>query len=251
MLLKLSLLVLLAGLGQLRAEDPAWKNKPVPEWTSDDAQQVLSDSPWVKAVTPTMDRQSQDRQPGYGRRGGIGIGGGGIGFPGGMGRRGGYGGGYPGGGYPGGGGSGRSDDGGNPRDANTPPSLKLRWESALPVREAELKARDTSAPTLSEGQYAIAVYGVPSRMLNSDSKSLADQLKKAATLKRDGKKDLKPSTVEVLQREDGPVILFLFPRSKEIVAQDRRVEFDAHIGRLQLAQSFYLEDMVYQGKLEL
>ena len=120
-----------------------------------------------------------------------------------------------------------------------------------PAVEAELKARDTGAPTLAEGQYAIAVHGVPSRMVNSDSKSLADQLKKATAVKRDGKKDLKPSSVEVLQREDGPVILYQFPRSKEITAQDRRVEFDAHIGRLQVAQSFYLEDMTYQGKLEL
>jgi hypothetical protein len=29
------------------------------------------------------------------------------------------------------------------------------------------------------------------------------------------------------------------------------VEFDARIGRLQITQSFYTEDMVYQGKLEL
>jgi hypothetical protein len=244
MFLKLPLIVLLASLVSLRAEDPAWKNKPVPEWTGDDAQQVLTDSPWTKTVTPTVDRQSPDRQPGSGggRRGGFGFPGGGIGLPGGMGRR---------GGYPGSGGSGRTDGGSNRRDAGSPPSLKVRWESALPVREAELKAHDTNAPTLDEGRYAIAVYGVPGRMLNSDSKSLVDQLKKAATLKRDGKKDLKPSSVEVLQREDGPVVLYQFPRTKEITRPDRRVEFDAHIGRLQFAQSFYLEDMVYQGKLEL
>jgi hypothetical protein len=247
MILKLPLIVLLASLVNLRAEDAAWKSKPVPEWTAADAEQVLTDSPWTRTVTPTVERQSQDRQPGSGggRRGGIGIGG--VGFPGGMGRRGGY----PGGGYPGGGRSGRTDEGGDRRDAGSPPALKVRWESALPVREAELKARDTDAPTLAEGQYAIAVYGVPGRMVNSDTKSFADQLKKAATLKRDGKKDLKPSRVEVLQREDGPVILYQFPRTKEITQPDRRVEFAAHIGRLQFAQSFYLEDMVYLGQLEL
>jgi hypothetical protein len=57
--------------------------------------------------------------------------------------------------------------------------------------------------------------------------------------------------VDVLQREDGPVIVYLFPRSQEITQQDKRVEFDAHIGRLQFAQSFYVDDMNYQGKLEL
>jgi len=80
---------------------------------------------------------------------------------------------------------------------------------------------------------------------------LSDQLKRAACLKRDGKKDLKPSSVEVLEREDGPVIVYLFPRSHEITAADRRVVFDARIASLDFTQSFYLEDMVFQGKLEL
>ena len=129
------------------------------------------------------------------------MGGIGIGLPGmGGGRRGGMGG--PGGGYPGGGQRGGTNDGTG--TDNEPSPLKLRWESALPIRAAELKARDTSAPTLDADHYAIAVYGVPSRMASGDSKSLANQLKKQAAIKRDGKKDLKPSSVEVLQREDGP-----------------------------------------------
>ena len=83
------------------------------------------------------------------------------------------------------------------------------------------------------------------------AQSLAKQLKKQAAIKRDGKKNLKPSSVEVLPREDGPVIVYLFPRSQEITRQDKRIEFDAQIGRLQLAQFFYVDDMNYQGKLEL
>jgi hypothetical protein len=88
-------------------------------------------------------------------------------------------------------------------------------------------------------------------MINGDPKKLADQLKKEAALKRDGKKDLKPSSVEVLEREDGPVIVYLFPRSTEMTAQDRRIEFDAKLGRLQFSETFFTEDMTYQGKLEL
>ena len=113
---------------------------------------------------------------------------------GGMGRRGGMGGGQR---QP------TNDDGSS---SVTPPNLKLRWESALPVREAELKARETGAPTVDEGHYAVAVYGVPNRMAPGDAKTLAAQLKKQATLKRDGKKDIKPSSVEVFPGEDGPVI---------------------------------------------
>jgi hypothetical protein len=231
------------------ADEPAWKNKQIADWSDDDAQQVLKDSAWIKKVAPTVN--TPNRQPGAGgggrRGGGINLGGIGLGYPGGgMGRRGGYGGGYPGGGYPGGGGTGDSDT-----RSSTPPTLTLRWESALPVRSAELKARDINAPTLDEDHYAVAVYGVPRAMMSGDSKTLNDQLKKDAALKRDGKKDLKPSSVDVLEREDGPVVVFLFPRSKEITREDKRVEFDAKIGRLEFTESFFPEDMMYFGKLEL
>jgi hypothetical protein len=132
------------------------------------------------------------------------------------------------------------------------PMLTLRWESAMPVREAELKARDVNAPTLpDDAHYAIAVYGIPATMTNGDSKKLADECKKKAFLKRDGKKDIVPSSVQVLRREDGPVIVFLFPRAKEITKDDRRIEFDAQIEKLAVTESFYLEDMTYQGKIEL
>jgi hypothetical protein len=91
LLLPVSLLLFAEG-------EPSWKNRQIAEWTQDDAQQVLSDSPWAKTVTPSFDRSENDGQrgPGGGRRTGIGIGVPGIGGIGG-GRRGG---GYPGGGYP-------------------------------------------------------------------------------------------------------------------------------------------------------
>lgn len=253
------------GIVLLAADGQSWKEKKIPEWNDDDAKQVLTDSPWVKSVTPTIERSANS---GQGRNGGgMGRGGGGIQLPGmGGGGRGGMGGGYPGGGggYPGGGGGYPGGGGGYPSrrqpgsdddrssaENRQLPTLRLRWESALPVREAELKTRDTNAPTIDENHYAIAVYGVPARMTQGDSGKLADQLKKQASLKRDGQKDLKPSSVNVLEREDGPVIVYLFPRTKEITAKDGRVEFDAQVGRLKFTQSFFVEDMVFQGKLEL
>ncbi len=175
---------------------------------------------------------------------GIGIPGiGGMGRPGGMG-----GGGGGGGGYPRGGQSRGNDDGTGTN--STPPVLTLRWESALPVRGAELKVHDSNSPIVDDDHYAIAVYGVPNRMAN-DSGNLADQLKKQAAIKRDGKKDMKPSSVDVLQREDGAVIVYLFPRTKEITKEDKRILFDAQIGRLKFALTFYVDEMVYQGKREL
>ncbi len=173
--------------------------------------------------------------------GGTGLGGVGIGMPGmgGMGRRGGI--------------RSTSTDtsGSTSSGASLPPSLTVRWESALPLQAAELKARNVNAPSIDEDHYAIAVYGIPSRMINSDSSAVADQLKGQAVIKRDGKKDVKPSSVEVIPRDEGTLVVYYFSRSKEITRQDKQLEFSAQMGRLQLSVPFDLEAMTYQGKLQL
>jgi hypothetical protein len=233
------------GAAAIAADDAPWKAKQIPDWTENDAKDVLTESPWVKTFTPTLKSQdgSGRRSRGLGGLGGVSIG---IPGMGGMGGRGMGGGRYPpggGGGYPGGQ-SQRNDN-------NEMPRVTLRWESAMPVRTAELKVHDNDAPTLDDQHYAIAVYGIPDRFLNGETKRLADQLKGKASIRRDGKKDFKPSSVEVIQRPDGAVVVYLFSMTNEITKGDRRLEFDADVGDLELTQSFFTEDMVWQGKLEL
>ena len=199
----------------LTAADQAWKNKQFPEWTEEDARELLKDSPWVKTVAATLVK-TPDRVT-VGRRG----------------RRG-----------------GRGDTAG-PASAK-PPTLTLRWESALPVREAELRARDVTAPALDdEDHYAIAVYGIPRGMLRDDSKIMAEDLRRQALLKREGKKDTKPSSVEILLRDDGPVVLYLFPKSAEFSWRDHKIEFDAQMPGLKFTQAFSFDEMTFHGKLEL
>ncbi len=214
---KTFVVLMAAAVSLLPADQPtpdqSWKTKPIPEWTADDAHQVMTDSPWVKTAYPTMDSSANNGGQrrgggGGGRGGGISLGGIGIGVPGmggGMGRRG--------GGYPGGGNSGGGYPSGSSTDSTEPPKLTLRWESALPVREAELKAGDMDAPSVDVNHYAIAVMGVPRNMLKSDTRAMEAELKKQAVLKRDNKKDFKPSSVEIHQRDSGPIILYLFPRT--------------------------------------
>ncbi|SPE38501.1 exported hypothetical protein [Candidatus Sulfopaludibacter sp. SbA3] len=215
------------------AADAPWKSKQVTDWTEDDAKMVLTDSPWAASVTSTF-VQNANRQ-----RGGTGGGGVSIGLPGiGMGRS-------------RGGNRGRGSAPDNETQTGDPPVLHLRWESAQPIRDAEFKAREVTAPDIDAASYAIAVYGVPAHIARGDEKLLAAEFKREAAIKREGKKDLKPSSVELLQREDGPVIVYLFPRKVELTRKDRRLEFDAQIGSLQLTKSFYTEDMVWQGKLEM
>jgi hypothetical protein len=127
----------------------------------------------------------------------------------------------------------------------------VRWESALPIRAAEFKAHEDPPPTLSDNGYSIAVYGVPASFAKGDPTSLGRPLKESAALKREGKKDVLPSSVEVFQLEKSVVVVYQFPLSAEISKKDDVVEFSALIGRLQVSQHFLVAEMQFQGKLEL
>jgi len=201
----------------LSAADPSWKGKPVSDWTEQDAHQILTDSPWAKPVTAGLMRiQTEDER----REGGD------MGQPHGVGVDG-------------------------MKRAPGFVRLAVRWETALPVRVAELKVREIEPPTVEGDGYKIAVYGIPGAFLKGDPLTLGNPLKKLASLKREGKKDVKPSSVEVFQRPDGMVVVYLFPLSAEIARNDTALEFEAVIGRIVLRQSFDLREMQFQGRLEL
>jgi hypothetical protein len=88
----------------------------------------------------------------------------------------------------------------------------------------------------------------PGRSLKGNPKSLGDPIKQQAFLRGEGKKDVKPSSVPL---GDGLVIVYLFPLSTEISRYDRRIEFEARIGRVGILQFFNLDQMDFQGRLEL
>jgi len=169
-------------------------------------------------------------------RGGISLGGIGMGGPG-MGRGGGMGG--PGMGQP----PGQRDERGGPPK---PPELTVRWESALTVQNAELKLRDSGGPYGDVSHYAVSVVGLPNRMADD-----SERLKPKAELKIQGRKTIKSADVRVIPRENGAVIVFLFPRSKEIAPQDQQVEFVSQVGPMEIKQVFELSEMTYEGKLEI
>jgi hypothetical protein len=219
------------------ASSERWRNKPIASWTEGDAAQVLERSPWAKlTVAGIARRQTEDER----RAGGN------MGQPTGV-------------GY-----DGIDDKRVRPilpqnvfMPAPTAPSkaqvirLLVRWESALPVRAAELKTREAQPPTLSDDGYEIAVYGVPFTDAKGDPLSLAKFFKESAFLKREGKQDVKPLRVEAFELEHSVVVVYLFPYSAEISKKDSAVEFSALIGRLQVSQTFNVEEMQFMGKLEL
>jgi len=232
---------LVAAVTCLIAADSVWESKPASQWTEEDARQVLAKSPWAKATRAVITRRLTEEQL---REGGQ------MGPPRGIGNE---------GVDPKGSGPKVSPNiptgpgGGDriPRSLSQSIALQLRWESALPVRLAELKLHEIEPPTLLGEGYSIAVYGVPGGGLKGTPEQLGQPLKNLAALKREGKKEVRPVRVEVFQREDGAVVVYLFPLSADISKNDRRIRFEAQIGRIVFAQDFDLSEMEFLGKLEL
>ena len=232
---------LMVAASSLTAADPGWKSKPSVQWSDDDVKQVLATSPWVKQVTAVVTRRLTEEQL---RDGGQ------MGQPRGVGNE---------GVDPKGSGptvspnvfSGPGGDDRSARSLAQPITLKLVWESALPVQLAELKSHEAEPPTLEGDGYRIAVYGIPGAGFKGEPEELGKPLKSLAALKREGKKDVKPVSVEVFQRGSGLVVVYLFPLSAEIARKDRQIRFEAQIGRIVVAQTFDLSEMEFMGKLEL
>jgi hypothetical protein len=198
----------------LSAADPSWMSKPISQWDEEDAKQVLTNSPWVKHARPALlPALTEDQRREGGQMGGKHQ-------------------------------PGKGKEGSGYGDV-----LTVRWESAFPVRVAELKAKEIGAPDWEGDFYAIAVYDVPGLKAASNEISI---LKRAAFLKREGKRDLKPERVDVLESANGlAIVVYLFPRSEAITGDDRRVRFSAQIARLSLERDFDPAEMEFQGKLQL
>jgi hypothetical protein len=232
---------LFVAAARLMGVDPVWKSKPAGQWTQEDAKQILVASPWAKENRAVVTRRLTEEEL---REGGQ------MGQPRGVGNE---------GVDPKGSGpkvspnvfAGPGGDDRSLRSLPQPITLKLRWESALPVRLAELKSHEIEPPTLEGDGYCIAVYGVPGADFKGDPRELGKPLKNLASLKREGKKDVRPIGVEVFQRDNDVVVVYLFPMSAEITRKDRQIQFEAQIGRIVVAQTFELSEMEFMGKLEL
>ncbi len=215
-----------------------WKlKKKIEEWSEEDARQVLTDSPWAKTSTGIVSGlQNEDQRREGGNMGQAH----GVGFD-------------------------RLDEERSwndtldayirgipdPRRRPHPIQLKIVWQSARPIRAAEIKVSAVEPFKLEGDGYRIAVYGVPGGPYRKDSMKLGNPLKKQAALKRTGKKDVKPFSAGVFQGEHGLVIVYLFPPSAEISRKDGFVDFAAQIGRIVVFQVFTIADMEFRGNLEL
>jgi hypothetical protein len=227
----------------LAAAEPFWNTKPTAQWTEEEAREILTSSPWVKVVTAGVARPLSEDELRQGGEMGEHHG---VGFDGVEGNK------------PGGTQLPSAKDmlftGKNQpvsRFHSGTTTVRVRWESALPVRVAELKDHEIEPPTLEGDGYQVAVYDVPGAYFKDDPKKLGDPFKNTSFLRREGQPDVKPTRVEVFQRGTTLVITFLFPSSAELSVKDHWVEFIAQIGRVGVDYHFDLTQMEFQGKLEL
>jgi hypothetical protein len=253
-----------------------WKTKDASQWSSEEIDKVLNDSPWARSKTVQPQQSQMGRRGGggggMGRRGGFGYpGGGGIGFPGG--------GGGGGGGYPSGGG--RSSGNGGDGSQAGPMNLVIRWDTAAPVQAALMRRGAGDADELkavadaSAKYYVISVQGLRlprSRSRsnddgdgdNSDSSSqsgdnrrggnsdyLRSQLLDAAQLAPKGRSSIYAQDVQIDAAGGSGSVRFLFPRTNPIDADDKEVDFILEIRRIKIEEKFHLSDMRYEGKLAL
>jgi hypothetical protein len=218
-----------------------WKSKKFSTWSDEETKKILEDSPWARQV-PIK----------YVFTGGPG--GGGMG-------RGGMGGGMP----PGGMGGGEGGGGFGPLQAPRPemqtPKTTLRWQTALPVKQAmarmrfkdEVEKSEEAAKSLSrqEGQYILSISGV----MGGPNSFKTDALKAGATLKIGNLAPISPADVLVDRNGMTTVLFFAFPKVQEgahvIEEKDKSLEFQLKTPNVELKGKFALEDMVFQSKLEI
>lgn len=219
-----------------------WKSKKFATWSDEETKKVIEDSPWARKV-PIKYTSTAPK--------------GGGGMPGG-----GYGGGMPGGGMgggmPGGGGGFGSL---NKLPPDMTPKAVLRWQSALPIKQAFARSRYKDAVETSEEatkslareevQYILGVIGLMGAPTSFDK----EVLKAGATITAGELPPIQALDVLVDKQGYNTNLYIAFPKALEgahkITEADRNVDFLLKTPNIEIKAKFNLKDMVYQGKLEI
>jgi hypothetical protein len=239
-----------------------WQGKKFADWTIEDAQSVMTDSPWSKKIPmPAAGRPaltviepgSNGAPPPSASLGNpanttTGVSMAAAGNPGSAGPA---------------EGSGRSLPT-NSRQSGMAPSvgapdqvapLTVVWASATPVRLAIIRLRSGSNPP-GETQianarkandfYVIAVSGLPEP--DYDPKTLANK----ASLAVKGRPQAKAAESSYRKIGTSDVYFFRFRRDAfPITASDKEIEFKVWMGSVEVKRKFTLRDMQYEGNLAL
>ncbi|HYL75026.1 MAG TPA: hypothetical protein VEU96_12525 [Bryobacteraceae bacterium] len=232
-----------------------WAKKPYTDWSEKDAARLLTNSPWSHDVVVVLEggpaRRLSGGRGGHGSTGGVDTGDMSpmSGSAGGSGE------------ITGGARAARPENmaGANGPDASSI-TLHVRWQSALPIRQAlvvsklghEKAGSDEARKFVAQPMpyYVVAVAGLPHAMIARISDGQMPDLTRAATLVRKGKAPIAAEGAQKIIGEPG-ALAFLFPKTPAITMEDKEVEFVSKVGRLELKHKFKLKDMVIGAKLEL
>ena len=139
-------------------------------------------------------------------------------------------------------------------------SFTIRWQSALPVKQALVKMKygkeaGTSPEAkqilaAAEPEYVVVVAGLNRGMVRGDADKVKEAMMAATELVVKGKEPIKPDNFRLVGQGKMDAI-FAFPKTNPITEDDKEVEFICKIGTMSLKQKFRLKDMVFNGKLEL
>jgi hypothetical protein len=205
-----------------------WNEKKAADWTDDEVQQMLNKSPWAKDASifdsaAHKGLSSAPRTASMSRRTG-----------------------------------GRTSTPGSATPTpGYPASWKaiVRWESALPVREAVKAKRSKDA----EENYILSIIGdIPGVGVPSDDDEPSERKTKMDNLIENTRLERRDDPLELQQVKISPKTplspggtLFYFSRVLPIMPEDKQVTFFTKDGPLEVKCKFTLRDMLYRGNLEL
>jgi hypothetical protein len=200
-----------------------WNDRKPAEWTAEEVRLMLNKSPWAKDASLTYyGGQNGPLASGSARTG----------------RR-------------GGGQIGRGDT--NPTPSGQWKAV-VRWESALPVREAlKLKSLDGLAEN-----YILNMFGDVPSMGTALDEDDAQRRQRLDAFKDNTKLEHRGDQINLNRMELAPKsslspagTLFYFSRQLALRLEDKQVTFSTKMGPLEVKCKFALAEMMYQGKLEV
>jgi hypothetical protein len=230
-----------------------WEAKPFQDWTDKDIQKVVDNSPWARQTRAVLGNAASiargtSAQPAVSdassndtgvNRAGRGAGG-------------------------------AARLGSAPDDLDQgPQSLQqsgvpviIRWQSALPLRQAQMRGKyGKEAATSPDAQrflaqepsvYVVGVAGLAGSIVSAGAGDQAKQsIVQKTTLTVKGKEPLRPIAVDFVPNGTAVDVLIGFSRAMPITLEDQEVELASQIGGATVRYKFKLKDMVVRGKLEL
>lgn len=206
-----------------------WNEKKPADWTEDEVNQMLTKSPWAKEASVSYGIAQGSNAGRSGRMTGGGMSGRTMG------------------------GSRSTGSATASNGASTGPNISgkdkalVRWESALPIREAA----HTKMTTDLEQNYVLSLSGDLPVMGPRAEDEEGERERKVEMLKQYTKLDKKDPIFlsnAIVQRS---ATWFYFLRNDLLTEKDRQVTFVTKLGPIDVKVKFNLKEMLYQGKLEL